>query len=172
MNSLNKGFFDSTGITGEQIRPKLIGIVGEIAPTSDAKTDAELGIGEFHSKYFGDFPLYYDKDKRFFELLGSRTVLSQKVSSWNPFRLWQIFKDMLSRAKNKGITGNEVGSNEFLGGLFILYKKGQERGSIESLGLAEAPDTQIKCFYAYPESTGDEIPVDGIQYAIYHNSDF
>lgn len=95
-------------------------------------------------------------------------MLSQKLSSWNPFRLWQIFKDMLSRAKNKGVTGNGVGSDEFLGGLFILYKKGgQERGSIEP----EAPDTQIKCFYAYPESTGDEIPVDAIQYAVYRNSD-
>ncbi len=146
----------------------MIGIVGEIAPTSDAKTDAELGIGEFHSKYFGDFPLYYDKDKRFFELLGSRKLLSQKLSSWNPFRLWKVFKDMLRRTKNKGITGNEIGSNEFLGGLFIVYKKGQEGGTIES----EASGTQINCFYAYPESTGDEIPVDGIHYAIYRNSDF
>ncbi len=167
MSSLNQGFFDSTGVTGEQVRPRLIGIVGEIAPTSDAKTDAELGIGEFHSKYFGDYPLYYDKDKLFFELLGSRKVLSQKLSTWNPFRLWQILNKMLSRAKNKGITGNQVGNNEFLGGLFILYKKGQERGGIES----EAPETQIKCCYAYPESTGDEIPVDGIQYALYSNSD-
>ncbi len=47
-------------------KSKLVGLVKEIAPCATAKDDSELGVGEFQSKYFNNYPVYLDQDKTFY----------------------------------------------------------------------------------------------------------
>jgi hypothetical protein len=77
-----------------------------VAPVSGAATDAELGVTEFQSKYFGNHPLYMDKERKFYEALGNKSLFAQPLHSWNPFTLYSDFKKLMSRQKDKGIEGN------------------------------------------------------------------
>ena len=47
-------------------KSKLIALVKEIAPCATAKDDTELGVSEFQSKYFNNYPVYLDQDKTFY----------------------------------------------------------------------------------------------------------
>ena len=47
-------------------KSKLIGLVKEIAPCATAKDDSELGVGEFQTKYFNNYPVYLDQEKTFY----------------------------------------------------------------------------------------------------------
>ena len=79
------------------LRPRLFGIIKEVAPIKGVDTDEELGVAEFQSKYFGDYPVYLDADKMFYALLGNRGLLSQSWSSWNPFNWYASFKALKAR---------------------------------------------------------------------------
>ena len=58
----------------------LFGIIKEVAPIKGVADDQVLGVGEFQSNYFLDFPLYLDTRKQFYSALGNKSLLSQ-VSS-------------------------------------------------------------------------------------------
>ena len=73
------------------LRPRLFGIIKEVAPIKGVATDEGLGVDEFQSKYFGGYPVYLDTDKVFYALLGNRGLLSQSWSSWNPFNWYASF---------------------------------------------------------------------------------
>ena len=45
-------------------------MIKELAPLKGAATDEILGVGEFQSKYFLDYPVYLDSDKAFYTALG------------------------------------------------------------------------------------------------------
>ncbi len=180
MKALNEGFFDTASLSGggtfdgssmsgTTLRPKLIGIVKELAPIGGAKTDRELGVGEFQSKYFGNNPVYLDTEKNFYKVLGSRKILQQSLSSWNPFKLWRNFKELMARVKGKGIEGNKVGEGLLQGGLLAINVVLRASASAE-VDLAETSG-KTDCFFVYVEITGDTIPIASIQVAIHKNPD-
>ena len=72
---------------GDFLNVKLIGVIKEVAPTKDVKTDEELGVKDFQTTYFENNPVYYDEQNAFYKILGSRSLFSQKLHSWNPFTL-------------------------------------------------------------------------------------
>ena len=54
---------------------RLVATVKEVAPTSMAKNDEELGVGEFVSKYFSNGEVFLDINQDFYEALGARCVV-------------------------------------------------------------------------------------------------
>lgn len=118
---------------------KLIGVVKELAPCATAKDDAELGVGEFQSKYFGNYPLYLDSELVFYNALGNRKITSDLQGSWNPFKVWEGFKSIGERIKAKGLEGNFRGEGLILGGILVI-------------------DPKEGVIYTYKEETGKEIP--------------
>eukprot|EP01031_Cornospumella_fuschlensis_P024965 gene24965-30161_t len=101
----------------------VVGIIKEVAPVKGAETDAQLGVGEFQSKYFEGFPLYMDAAKKFYAHLGNKSLLSQSLPSWNPFKLYSDYKSLTKRVKDKGIEGNLNGEGLLKGGLLIITKE-------------------------------------------------
>lgn len=91
-----------------------------MAPIKGVPSDAKLGVGEFQSKYFLNNPVYMDKDKVFYSILGNKSLLSQKLSTWNPWKLYSGFSELTSRVKAKGIEGNLVGEGLLQGGVVIV----------------------------------------------------
>jgi hypothetical protein len=100
---------------------QVIGIIKEVAPVAGALTDKELGVGEFQSSYFNNYPLFMDEKKIFYSFLGNKSILSQPWSSWNPFRLYSDFNAMTTRLKAKGVDGNLKGEGTLKGGIIILH---------------------------------------------------
>jgi len=130
--------------SGDYKGAKLIGIIKEVAPVGNVKTDAELGVGQFQKKYFGGSPLYIDHENSFYSYLGNKSLLSQPLHTWNPFRLYTDFKSLGSRLKEKGVEGNLVGEGLIKGGLLIIHP---------TKGLV----------YQHEEQTGTCMPYDQIQ---------
>jgi hypothetical protein len=125
---------------------KLIGIIKEVAPVAGAKTDAELGVGEFQTEYFNNNPLYMDSKKEFYTYLGDKSLLSQPLSTWNPFKLYSDFKSLTARLETKKVTGNLKGEGLLKGGILIVHPT---RGLL----------------YTHEENTGSEMPYDEIMAA-------
>lgn len=122
---------------------QIIGIVKQVAPVPRAPTDKELGIEDFQKIYFDNHPIFLDPDLEFFKRLGYRSVLNQKWSSWNPFTLWNSFRNNQRRISSKRITGNFVGEGLIQGGIILLL-----------------PGRGVK--FIYHEVTGMEIPRESI----------
>ena len=97
----------------------------ETAPTADAKTDAELGVGDFSNKYFLQYPTYVDPDKKFFAILGNKpfSLLSLLGSLFNPFSFG--FTEFAKRWKARGIQNNYKGDYALKGGLLIYSQEGK-----------------------------------------------
>lgn len=124
---------------------RLIGIIKEVAPVKGAETDAELGVDEFHKKYFFDYPLYVDSEREFFKYLGNKSLLGQKLYTWNPFRLYADYQVLKQRID--GLDGNLKGEGLVKGGIIILH---HERGVV----------------YSHEENTGSLLPFDQIKVAL------
>ena len=101
----------------------MIGIIKEVAPVKGAETDEILGVGEFQSKYFHNHPLYMDAERNFYAFLGNKSLLSQPLHSWNPFRLYSDFQSLNQRLKEKNVEGNLKGEGLLKGGLLIISPK-------------------------------------------------
>lgn len=114
-----------------------------MAPVSGAQTDAELGVGEFQSSYFLDYPVYMDSKKEFYSYLGNKSLLGQPLSSWNPFKLYSDFTALSARLKAKEVSGNLKGEGLLKGGIIITHPT---RGVV----------------YTHQEMTGSEMPYDEI----------
>ena len=124
----------------------MFGVIKEVAPAVNAKTDEELGVAEFQREYF-PYPLYLDEEQGFYEALGNRQITNLE-GTWNPLKFFQGLKDIGIRMKNKGIEGNFAGNGLVLGGVFVL-------------------DTDAEAItYTYKEATGKEIPRDEIADAV------
>lgn len=106
--------------SGAYPKVKFVGIIKEVAPVSGAATDEELGVNEFHVKYFNNNPLYLDQEKTFYSFLGNKSLFNQKLPSWNPFKLYSDFNSMGDRVKSKGVDGNMKGEGLLKGGLLII----------------------------------------------------
>jgi len=98
-----------------------VAVVKEVAPTSAAKDDEELGVGEFVSKYFANGEVFLDAEQDFYKGLGSRGM---NMNSWNPFKIVKDIADMQKRMDAKGISGNLRGDSVLLGGVMIVNKGG------------------------------------------------
>ena len=125
----------------------LIGIIKEVAPLKNVATDKELGVEDFQENYFLNFPVYIDSEKTFYKALGNKSLLSQKLSTWNPFQLYSDFKSLGNRLKAKNINGNLVGEGLIKGGIIVVSKN---KGVVAS----------------FPEETGSLLPLERIEEAI------
>lgn len=134
-------------LSGSLGNSKLLGVVKEIAPCSGASTDEELGLGEFQTNYFNNYPVYLDESKSFFQFLGSRSLFRDLKISWNPFTIYRSFKNIGDRIKSKKLEGNYRGEGLILGGILVL-----------------SPDAEV--LFSYYEETGSEIPKDSLINAI------
>lgn len=106
--------------SGEYTGAQLIGVIKEVAPVSGAETDEILGVGEFQHKYFLDYPVYMDAERKFYALFGNKSLLAQPLHSWNPFTLYSDFQTLGARLKAKGVTGNLKGEGLLKGGVMIV----------------------------------------------------
>ena len=143
---------------GEYNGAKLFAVIKEVAPVSGAATDAELGVGEFQSKYF-PHPVYLDKDLKFYEHLGKKSLLTQlspwNIYSWNPVRLYSDFVALGQRMKDKGLEGNLKGEGFVQGGVLVLAPAAA-KGELGS-GLVA---------YQHNEQTGADLPYADIKAAV------
>ena len=149
---------------GEYPEINLLGLIKEVNDIDD------LGVNEFHEKYFNGNPLYLDKNRKFYEALGNRSLLTQLVpsnlhqwipkslhvlyfiavaiiSSILPVKSFQYLKDASLRHKNDDIKGNMKGEGFIQGGIMIVHPI---KGVI----------------YMHEEVTGAVLPYDEIKTAI------
>lgn len=99
----------------------LFAIIKEVAPTGKIRTDEELGVREFQTKYFDGNPVYIDEQKRFYNALGNRKLLRDTMPTWNPFKLYSAFRKLSKRLKDKpDIEGNFAGEGIVLGGVLVI----------------------------------------------------
>jgi len=114
--------------------------------------EADEGIVEFSSEYFPR-PLYLDESGKFYEAFGNRVfgVTDVVQRSWNPLELYIIHQSNLNRLEDKNIKGNDEkifkGIGVLKGGIIIFNSRGEVT-------------------HAFPEYTGDELPVKDISSAI------
>jgi len=125
-------------------RGQVIGIIKEVAPIPGASTDEELGVGEFQSSYFNNYPLYMDEKRSFYSYFGNKSILSQPWSSWNPFALYRDFNAMTARLKAKGVDGNLKGEGTLKGGIIILHPI---KGDVSSVTNAASLTTYIRILH-------------------------
>jgi len=129
-------------------RLPLLGICKEVAPTSTAETDEQLGVAEFQNKYFPGADLYLNEGREFYEALGNRKIsLPIGQMLLNPLKVWREFKNLGERIKEKNIDGNMVGEGAVLGGVLVI-----------------SPEGEVK--YTYLEETGKQLPVEEIRSAM------
>ena len=117
----------------------LFGIIKEVAPIVGALTDEELGVNEFQYEYFNQYPVFIDKEKKFYAYFGNKSVLDQKWFTWNPFKLFSAYGALKARLLGKNIKGNLKGEGLLKGGFLIVHPT---RGVV----------------YRHEEVTGDEMP--------------
>uniref|UniRef100_A0A7S1FM58 Thioredoxin domain-containing protein n=1 Tax=Corethron hystrix TaxID=216773 RepID=A0A7S1FM58_9STRA len=119
----------------------IFGIINELGKKDE-------GIVEFSSEYFPR-PLYLDTEGKFYEAMGNRVFgLADVIQrSWNPLQLYLIHQENQHRLDEKKIKGTEekilCGSGIRQGGVIIF----------DSRGIVT---------HAFPENTGDELPVEDI----------
>ena len=102
---------------------KFVAVIKEVAPVAGAATDAELGVEQFEEKYLGSHnPIYMDVNKEFYKALGSKSLLSQPLHTWNPFRLYSDFRSLGQRLSQAKAEGNLKGEGKIQGGIFIVSK--------------------------------------------------
>jgi hypothetical protein len=123
---------------------KLIGIIKEVAPVSGAETDEVLGINEFNTQYF-PYPLYRDRELKFYAALGSRSFWS--LASWNPFTWYKAYQEIKTRLAGRNIKGNLAGEGFLLGGVLLV-----------------TPTEGV--VYRYQEVTGQSMPLPDIEKAL------
>jgi len=127
----------------------LVGVVKEVV--EDPKKDVNLlGLVDFQTKYFLDYPVYIDKELKLFSALDAGTILGQlfyQTSWWNPFALYRGASSIGERLKTKGVENILGGEGNIKGGIIMVH-----------------PTRGVT--YVYKENTGDEIPLDEIAAAL------
>jgi hypothetical protein len=116
---------------GVKSKANLYAIIKNGADVADS-----AGVNEFQSKYFNNNPVYMDLKDDFYKALGSKTLLSQPLRSWNPFTLYSDFKALGKRLSEKKTEGNLIGEGLVKGGLLVvtvdggvIYQHDEETGS-------------------------------------------
>jgi hypothetical protein len=131
-------------------RQNFVGIIKEVAPTSQAANDTVLGVGEFERQYFGGGAVYLDEGKQFYGFLGDRKLISTRnvfKALVRPLKTWRSLRAVGDRMKSKGIEGNMVGEGLLLGGVLVVDRDG-------------------RVTYSYPETAGEPAPVDAVDEAL------
>lgn len=124
-------------------RFKLLAVIKEVAPTKKCPDDECLGVSDFATKYFPDGDVFHEPGGGFWEALGNRRVTQQKLSTYNPIKLYRGAKEIGRRQSAKGIEGNLAGEGIVQGGIVVFNGS----GDVE---------------YVYKEKTGYQIPRDEI----------
>mmetsp|Transcript_26309 Transcript_26309/g.25148 ORF Transcript_26309/g.25148 Transcript_26309/m.25148 type:complete len:93 (+) Transcript_26309:497-775(+) len=88
-----------------------------------------------------------DSEKKFYAALGNKSLLAQKLPSWNPFKIYADYQEMTKRMKDGGIEGNLVGEGLVQGGILLISQK---KGVV----------------FVHNEKTGSLLPFDEIKAAI------
>lgn len=117
---------------------------------SGAATDEVLGVGEFQRKYFSNNALFLDAQHKFYAFFGNKSLLSQPLSTWNPFTLYKDFNSMKKRLDDKKIEGNLKGEGLLKGGLLVIVPS----------------STGGKIVYRHEENTGSCMPYDEIGHVL------
>ena len=130
----------SSGAFGGNVN--MFGVIKEVAPAVNAKTDEQLGVAEFQREYF-PYPLYLDEEQGFYEALGSRQITKDLDGTWNILKWIEGFKQIGIRIKEKNIEGRAGGNGLVLGGIFVINPDENDENAI---------------VYTYKEATGKEIP--------------
>lgn len=125
----------------------LVSVIKEVAPIAQAATDEILGVGEFQTKYFQNYPVYLDEGLEFYSYLGKKSLMKQTLWTWNPFTLYTSFKNLGARIKLKKVEGNLAGEGLVQGGILLI-----------------SPTDGV--VYSYNEQTGFELPIADITAAI------
>mmetsp|Transcript_23868 Transcript_23868/g.34097 ORF Transcript_23868/g.34097 Transcript_23868/m.34097 type:complete len:137 (-) Transcript_23868:1558-1968(-) len=116
---------------------KLWGVVKETGVDDE-------GLSKFYNEYF-TFPLFKDEGLVLYnDFFGRRKI---GLTTYNPFKLYNGYKNMTNRLSGKGLDGNLTGEGMIQGGLIVFDKEGKAR-------------------YAYEEIIGDELVIDDIVAAL------
>jgi hypothetical protein len=124
---------------------KLICIIKELAPEKGSITDKQWGVGSLQTKYFENFPIYLDADRKFYEFFGNKSVLWQPYSK-TPCGLYSDYRNMHQRIVDGGIDEYNLTYGESLikGGFLLI-------GSSEGI------------VYQHEEMTGSLLPLEEIE---------
>ena len=115
----------------------MFGVVKEIGVDDE-------GLTEFYKSHF-TYPLYKDEDLVFYnDFFGKRKL---KLTTYNPFKMYKGYKDMMQRVKGKKLEGNLVGEGMVQGGIIIFGTDGKAK-------------------YAYEEDVGKELAMEDIVAAL------
>lgn len=129
----------------------MMGIIKQVAPTSQCKDDKCLGVSDFLQDYYpsSEGNVLLDTSLTFYAALGGRTITRQL--GWkvlNPFYLYPLLKNIGKRFTEKGVKdSNYAGEGLTQGGVIVFDKGG-------------------KAIYSYLEVTGEDVPVEEIAQAI------
>jgi hypothetical protein len=127
---------------------RLIAIIKEIAPTLGALTDKELGVAVLQSKFFQNYQLFLDSDRKFYQYFGNKTIMSQPYSS-TPCALYSDYRSVRRRMRENDIDDYILfgGENNIKGGFLLV-----------------SPTDGI--VYRHNEMTGSPLPIDDIEQAV------
>jgi hypothetical protein len=112
------------------------------------------GLAEFQALYFNNAPLYRDMEMQYYEAFGNQSI--NLLPYWNPFRLYQWFRDIAKRLSNAKIDGNLKGEGMVMGGL-LLFVDGELRYAQDEM-FGDPLDTEslkqiIRQFYPKKSSS-------------------
>jgi hypothetical protein len=141
---ISKKYSEVLAKTPSLSKVPLVGVVKEIA--ENAQADVKLGVAEFQSNYFNDRPLYWDQERAFYQYLGNRKLSIPFAKFLRPWELYNDYKSLGNRLKDKNIAGNLAGEGFTQGGLIVF-----------------APGDDDEALYKYEEVTGKEFPVEDFE---------
>ncbi len=129
---------------------KLVCIIKEIAPESGPITDKEMSVETLQMKYFNKMPMYLDKDLKFYEFFGNKSIFWQPLSL-TPCGIYSDIVRLNHRIAEAGIDNH----NLYVGDIWI-------KGGILLIGPNEG------IVYQHPEMTGSPLPLEDIEQAVWN----
>lgn len=125
------------------------------------------GIDTFQKSFF-PFPLYLDKEMKFYKELGNRKIYSQQ---WNFFKMFKSYSGLKKRLKMKGnIEGNFKGEGVVQGGVLLISTSDGVSAHTKGANGEHTSGESGRVEYVYVEKTGGEVPVRDIEEAILQSS--
>ncbi len=129
---------------GEFGDAKLVAVIKEVSPMTEENPNDDLGVIEFQNQYFSGNPVYLDEKRLFYKALGSRSLLRQKLHTWNPITLYKDFKTLSKRIESKNVSGNYAGEGIIQGGMIVVSKAKDKIFSFDEHTGSEFPYDEIK----------------------------
>ncbi|GMI05652.1 hypothetical protein TrVE_jg12838 [Triparma verrucosa] len=133
---------------GEVLSDPKFSNVQAIATVKEANVERDkLGLAEFSSRYFHYGPVFLNRSKDFWTALGSRSLLKQKWTTYNPISMVLKFRKIRRNQNRIGVAHNFKGEGILQGGIIIYDSSGE-------------------VVYVYHEKTFFDIPKEEIREAL------